>query len=126
MPFGASRHVKDVSKIRRSVRLVLHPTRKLFLVVTVKGLDFVDEWFGSGERVPVNLTRLYQFLLQTIQIGGVMSMWTAFRLGYSRDVVNKALSNAYVELTRFSKKPEGEVFRRIKEIVGEPPREIYV
>ena len=50
----------------------------------------------------------------------------AMRLGYSRDVVNKALSNAYVELTRFSKKPEGEVFRRIKEIVGEPPREIYV
>jgi len=115
-----------VGTARRRVSLVFHPSRQLFLVLTLKGLDFVDEWLGSVERVPPNITKLYQLLLQTIRIGGVIGMRMALRLGYSRGVIKEAVSNAYVDLTRFPKKPEGQVLRRIEEMVGKPPREMYV
>ena len=59
-------------------------------------------------------------------MGEVMSARLALRMGCSRKVIGEAVSNAYVELTRLSKKPEKMVLKRIREMVDEPPREIYV
>ncbi len=97
-----------------------------FLVLTSKGLNFVTGWFGTPGRVPTHVTKLYQFLLRTASMGGVMSLRLAIRMGYSRKVIEEAVSNAYVKLTRVPSKPEKEVLKRIQDMVGEPPKEIYV
>lgn len=112
-----------MGKTLRRVRVLIPPS---FLVLTTKGLEFVKNWFGASGRVPPNLTRLYQLLLQTVSMGGVMNVQAALRIGYDRGVIREAVSKAYVELTLISRRPKKGVVRRIKEMVGEPSREIYV
>jgi hypothetical protein len=110
---------------KRRVNLTVAPLRKLCLILTSKGLDFVDRWFKSNEHIPSNLTKLYQLLLQTARLNGVVNVWMAIRLGYSKDAIDKAISKAYLKLSSRPRKPNDEVLRRIKEIHGKAPKEIY-
>lgn len=110
---------------KRRAKLTAFPSRKLYLIVTVKGLDFVEEWFKSNEHIPSNLTKLYQLLLRTIRLNGVISMWVAVRLGYGENIINKAISNAYLLMSPRPRKPSNEVLTRIKKMYGKPPEEIY-
>ena len=109
---------------KKARRLIL--IRPGFLVLTAKGLEFVETWFGASGRVPPHLTKLYQLLLQTVSMGGVISLQVALKMGYSRKVIREATSRGYVELTSISRRPEKGVLRRIKEMVGQPPKEIYI
>ena len=115
--------VGEVAK--RRVDLMVVPLRKLCLVLTSEGLDFVDKWFESNEHIPSNLTKLYQLLLRTARLNGVINMWVAIRLGYSKDVINRAVSKAYLKLSPKPGKPDNEVLRRIKDIHGKAPEGIY-
>lgn len=110
---------------KRRVELTVVPFRKLYLILTIKGLDFVDDWFNSNEHIPSSLTELYQLLLRIARLNGVINMWIAMRLGFSKDVINKAISNAYLVLSRRPRNRSNEVLRRIKEMHGKPPEEIY-
>jgi len=95
-------------------------------VLTEKGVEFVEKWFHTEESVPPHLTKLYQLLLRVISFGGVISMRLALRSGYDRRVISEAVSKEYTVLTQTPRKPPKEVQRRIKEMVGEPPKEIYI
>lgn len=107
-----------------SLRFRIHP--RAYLVLTEKGVEFVEKWFHTEGRVPPHLTKLYQLLLRMVSFRGVISMRLALRSGYSREVIQKAVSNEYVVLTQMPRKPPKEAQRRITEMVGEPPGEIYV
>jgi len=110
---------------KRRVKLTVAPLRNLYLILTSKGLDFVDRWFKSNEHIPSSLTKLYQLLLQTARLNGVVNMWMTIRLGYSKDVISKAISLEYLKLSPRPRKPNNEVLRRMKEIHGKAPKEIY-
>lgn len=119
--------MQSVSEMdKRRVKLEIIPSRKLYLILTVKGLDFVNEWYKSNRHIPSNLTKLYQLLLRTARLNGVINMWVALRLGYSREVINRAISKAYLKLSPSPIRPSDETIRRIKEVFSKPPREIYV
>lgn len=107
------------------VNLTVAPLRKLYLVLTSKGLDFVDKWFESTEHIPSNYTKIYQLLLRTARLNGVINMGVAIRLGYGKETINKAVSNAYLKLSPRPRKPSNPVLRRIKKMHGKPPKEIY-
>ena len=96
------------------------------MVLTAKGLEFIEVWFGATGRVPPNVTKVYQLLLHTASMGGVVSFQMTLRIGYDREVVEEAVSNGYVDPTPVSRKPEKEVIMRIKEMMRKPLREIYV
>ena len=87
----------------RRVRVLI---AKSFLVLTTKGVEFVETWFGASGRVPPHLTKLYQLLLHTVSMGGVISFRLALKAGYSRKVIKEAVSKAYIELTTVPKKCE--------------------
>lgn len=107
-----------------SLRFRVHP--KNYLVLTEKGVEFVEKWFHTERRVPPHLTKLYQLLLRMVSFGGVISMQLALRSGYDQRVISEAVSQEYVVLTQMARKPTKEVQRRIIKMVGEPPKEIYV
>lgn len=100
-------------------------SRKRFLVLTAKGFEFVKNWFDASEAVPSDLTKLYQLLLRTITVGGTMSLMAALKMKYSKKVIQRAVSGKYVELSYVAKKPPKEVLKRMGELIGEPPREMY-
>ena len=89
---------------KRQRRLIF--IRPGFLVLSAKGFEFVETWFGASGRVPPHLTKLYQLLLHTVSMGGVISFRLALKAGYSRKVIKEAVSKAYIELTTVPKKCE--------------------
>ena len=95
-------------------------------MLTEKVVEFVERWFHTEGRVPPHLTKLYQLLLRMVSFGGVISLHLALRSGYDRGLISEAVSKEYVVLTQAPRKPSKEVQGRIKEMVGEPPGEIYV
>ena len=107
-------------------RVLIRSHSDRFLVLTSRGLEFVTGWFGTSGRVPSPVTTLYQLLLRIVSMGGVMSLQLAYRVGYRINVIEKAVSNDYVELNPVSKRLEKKVLKRIKNMVGEPPRELYI
>lgn|GEM_PF-1287247 len=107
-----------------SLRVRIAP--KGYLVLTKKGFEFVEKWFHTEGRIPPHLARLYQLLLQLVSFRGIMSIRLALKSGYHRRIINEVVSNEYAVLTQTPRNPPKEVQRRIKEMVGEPPKEIYV
>lgn len=94
-------------------------------MLTVKGIQFTEKWFHA-EHVPANLTKLYQLLLKLIRMKGVMEVRLAQRLGFSSLCVGRAVSAGYVKVFNLPIMPEKDVQQKIAEIIGEPPRRIYV
>jgi hypothetical protein len=100
--------------------------QKGYLVLKVEGLDFLDTWFGTSKCLPPNLTRLYQLLLHMITMKGTLPVYLALRLGYTHRLIGKAVTKGYVELAPAPKKPSGKILKRVREIIGKPPREMFV
>jgi hypothetical protein len=100
--------------------------RKRYLVLKVKGLVFLETWFGTLKCVPPNLTKLYQLLLHMVTMKGIVPVYLALRIGYSGKVIDEAVTKGYVESSHAPRKPSEEVLKRIKEIIGKPPREMFV
>ena len=111
-------------KGRPSLRFRVYP--RAYLVLTEKGVEFVEKWFHTEGRVPPHLTKLYQLLLRMVSFRGVITMRLALRSGYDRRVISEAVSKEHVVLTQTPRKPPKEAQRLIKEMVGESPGEIYV
>ena len=99
--------------------------QRRYLVLREKGLEFIETWFGAPKCVPPNLTKMYQLLLHMVTMKGTIPMYLAFKLGYSEAVVNEAVKRKYVELSLVPKKPPKSVLKRIRDIIGEPPREMF-
>ena len=99
--------------------------RKRYLVLKVKGLEFLQTWFGTPKSVPPNLTKLYQLLLHMVTMKGTVPVYLALRIGYTGKVIAEAVIREYVESSHVPRKPSEEVLKRIREIMGKPPREIY-
>jgi hypothetical protein len=99
--------------------------RKRYLVLKAKGLEFLETWFGTMKCVPPNLTKLYQLLLHMVTMKGMVPVYLALRIGYSSKVIDEAVTKGYVESSHVPKKPSEEVLKRIREIIGKPPREMY-
>ena len=73
---------------KRQRRLIF--IRPGFLVLTAKGLEFVETWFGASGRVPPHLTKLYQLLLrQIIQVLNVHCMPLGLDIIYAKGVKAK-------------------------------------
>lgn len=100
-------------------------SRKRFLVLTAKGFDFVKNWFDTAESIPSDLTRLYQLLLRIITMGGTLPLVAALKMKYTKKVIQKAVTEKYAELTHVAKKPPKELLKRMNELIGEPPKEMY-
>jgi len=83
-------------------------------VLKVKGLEFLETWFGTLKRVPPNLTKLYQLLLHMVTMKGMVPVY-----------FDEAVTRGYVESSPVPKKPSEEILKRIREIIGKPPREMY-
>jgi hypothetical protein len=99
--------------------------RKQYLVLEAKGLEFVETWFGTPKCVPPDLTKLYQLLLHMVTMKGTVPVYLALKIGYTIKVIDEAVMNGYVESSPVPKKPSKEILKRIKEIIGKPPREMY-
>jgi len=112
--------------VKDRVRLRIVPLRKFYLILTVRGIDFVEEWYKSNEHIPPSLTKLYQLLLRTATLEGIINVWIATKLGFSADVINRAVSNRYLVLSSTPKKPDKIVLKRIKNMFSRPRREIYI
>lgn len=102
------------------------PRRTRYLVLKAEGLDFIATWFGSPKCVPPNLTRLYQLLLHAVTMKGTISVQLASKIGYSGTVIKEAVKRRYVGLSSAPEKASKEVLDRIREIIGEPSREMLV
>lgn len=102
------------------------PSRTQYLVLKAKGLDFVATWFASQEKVPPDLTRMYQLLLHTVTMKGTIPVQLARKIGYSNITIREASKRRYVELSTVPKKASEKVLDRIREIIGEPSREMLV
>jgi len=62
-----------------------------YLVLNVKGLDFVETWFGAPKRVPPDLTKLYQLILNMVTMKGMMLTYLALRAGYTLRLIKEAV-----------------------------------
>ena len=100
--------------------------QKRYLVLKVKGLEFLETWFGTPKCVPPNLTKLYQLLLHMVTMKGTIPVYLALKLGYTTKLINEAVTKDYVELSIVPRKTSEEVSKRIREIIGKPPREMLV
>ena len=99
--------------------------RKQFLVLKIEGLKFLEIWFGAQKCVPPNLTKLYQLLLHMVTMKGTVPVYLALKIGYTIKVIDEAVTKGYVESSPIPKKPSKEILKRIREIIGKPPREMY-
>ena len=60
-------------------------------MLNVKGLDFVETWFGAPKRVPPDLTKLYQLILNMVTMKGMMLTYLALRAGYTLRLIKEAV-----------------------------------
>jgi len=102
------------------------PGRTQYLVLKAEGLDFIATWFGSPKSVPPDLRRMYQLLLHTVTMKGTVPVQLALKIGYSSTVIKEAVRRRYVELYSAPRKASREVLDRIREIMGEPSKEMIV
>ena len=102
----------------------LSRNRKQYLVLKAKGLEFLETWFGTLKCVPPNLTKLYQLLLHMVTMKGTVPVYLALKIGYTIKVIDEAVTKGYVESSPVPKKPSKEILKRIREIIGKPPREM--
>lgn len=100
------------------------PRRTQYLVLKAEGLDFIAAWFGSPKSVPPNLTRLYQLLLHAVTMKGTIPVQLALKIGYSSIVIREAVKRRYVELASVPERASKEVLDRVREIIGEPSKEM--
>ena len=109
-----------------TMRRRLAYSQKQYLVLEVEGLEFVETWFGTPKCVPPSLTRLYQLLLHMVTMNGTVPVYIALKLGYTSRLIGEAVSRGFVELSLVPRRPSEEVLQSIREIIGEPPREMFV
>jgi hypothetical protein len=114
------RMVRNIARTPKMFRVL----RQRYLVVTMKGIAFVEEWY-MAEHIPSNLTRVYQLLLKLIQMKGTMTTNLTNRLGYTDEVLKLATSRDYVTVNNRPTKPSGAVHNKISKMIGEAPRDIY-
>jgi len=114
-----------------TIQTVLRPSpiirrlpRNRFIVLTIKGLEFVESLFHAP-KIPSKLARTYQMLLQLIWTGGRLKVDIASRL-WNRDVLTDALRDGYIRLTQNTEELPFELQERISEMVGRPSGEYYV
>ena len=100
--------------------------QKQYLVLEVKGLEFVETWFGTSKCVPPSLTRLYQLLLHMVTMNGTVPVYLALKLGYTSKLIGEAVSRWFFELSLVPRRPSEEVLQSIREIIGKPPRQMFV
>lgn len=97
-----------------------------YLSLTDAGMAFIKRWFGTEKRIPPENAKLYQLLLKTAMMKGVVTFLDAARIAGSREAVQEAISKNFLRpLPRGSRPPDG-VLRDIEELIGEPPRQMYV
>ena len=100
------------------------PLQTRYLMITVKGIQFVEKWY-QAENIPADLAKIYQLILKLTWMRGVMPFNLATRIYYGKKPIEQARSRGYVKITgRFNRLSEG-VKKRIREIIGEAPRQIY-
>jgi len=61
-----------------------------------------------------------------VTMKGMIPVYLALKLGYAVKLIEEAVTKGYVELSHVPKKPSEDVLKRIREIIGKPPREMVV
>ena len=100
------------------------PLQTRYLMITVKGVQFVEKWY-QAESIPADLAKLYQLTLKLTWMRGVMPFNLATRIYYGKKPIELAKSRGYVKITRRYNRLSEDVKMRIREIIGEAPRQIY-
>ena len=78
------------------MRRRLSYSQKQYLVLEVKGLEFVETWFATSKCVPPSLTRLYLLLLLMVTMNGTIPVYLALRSGYTSKLIGEAVSKGLV------------------------------
>jgi len=95
-------------------------------VLKIKGVEFVETWYGAPKCVPPDLTRLYQLLLYVVTMNGRIPIYAALRSGYTSKQIDEVVSKGFVEVSLVPKKPPKKVLTRIEKIIGKPPLHMFV
>jgi len=61
-----------------------------------------------------------------VTMKGMIPVYLAVGLGYTSTLIREAVTKGYVELSFTPKQPSEEVLKRVKKIIGKPPREMVV
>jgi hypothetical protein len=93
-------------------------------MITSRGLDYAEKWQYS-EHIPLEHMKLYQLLLKMIWLGGKMTLYNAILLGHSQKNIAEARLNGYIKIVRRQDKLPIHVQRKISEMIGKAPQQIY-
>ena len=105
-------------------RMVRALRRARYIMITMKGLKFVENWY-TARHIPYHLTRLYQLLLKLIWMKGNMTTTLATRSGYGNEVVQRASAEGHVTISNTRSRPSEAIQNTIDAMIGSAPREIY-
>jgi hypothetical protein len=100
--------------------------KSTFLILTNDGIKFARKWQRSNNKVPTNISRLYQLIIKIIMMKGVITLNEAQRIGYNKSVIQDAISRKYLRLTRKPSKPSREVIQEIKKFIGKGRTPLYM
>lgn len=110
--------------IFRPAERIRVPRRDRYVVVTIRGLEFLERWFHAS-RIPSRLAGIYQLLLRLTWSGGKLKAVLAIKLWRS-EVLTEALKNGYVRLVRKTDGLPLEVQKKISNIIGQSRGDYYV
>jgi hypothetical protein len=105
-------------------RIVKTLRRARYLVITMKGLQFIERWH-TADHIPPQLTKLYQLLIKLFRMKGTMTTNLAKRLGYNKEILNLADAEGYVKIEHSFTRPSKSIQNTIATMIGEAPKWIY-
>jgi len=93
-------------------------------VITIKGIKFTKEWYYRA-HIHLPIARLYQLLLRLIWMRGIIVLHHPLRLTKWGKIMNQALSEGYVKIVEKTHLSSEGIRERIKQMIGDAPRDIY-
>jgi len=93
-------------------------------MITDKGLNFAKKWY-SIEHIPLQQVKVYQLLIKMIWIGGKITINHAILLGHSKKIIAEARLNGYIKIVRRQDKLPYNIHKKISEMIGKAPQQIY-
>jgi hypothetical protein len=90
----------------------------------MKGFSFAERLYYS-EYIPTNIVKIYLLLLKLIWMNGVADINYVWRRGYNNKIINRAVSEGYIEIVEKPIQISKHIHSKIEKIVGEAPEEIY-
>lgn len=110
--------------LRRSPKTAI--VRKSYVIITKEGIEFVRKRYSCSVELDSGETKLYEFLIRLLSLGGALPL-DLIRRWRESTILEKAQKNHYVTVTVLIRKlPKKEVQEVVEEIWGKIPKYIYV